>query len=415
MSFIQVTNESAVPLNVALYWSNVVQQFKNELAPRETVKFEVGAGWHDLIATIDTENNRFSFDANVGAVTAWGATVGGLVVAAVGVGALVASGGASAPVTVPVIIGGIATAVGAGVALVGAAEIVGDAWLHPATVKGLFAPDGHDVRIRGGSVEGNFDPARNTIEVTKIHQLYAEATNETTGYTLFGTGWDGTRLMTAIGETVYAISGDRLLAFQLGHDAPVSQGDGWAATVALTAMNGRLYAVHQDILYEKVPGSASRAIANDWTGTVAMTAMDGKLYIVHRDTLYEKAPDQAARKLSDGWTGTTAMTALWGRLFVVHQDTLYEKAPDQSAKSRGTGWGGTVALAASDHWVLGVKGGARLHGLTVAREEDLGSAFDAGPRAMAYMAPPEGSEDDPGWFVMVRGDQLQAIRPPDRG
>jgi hypothetical protein len=165
MSKIKVTNKTTWPLHGVLSWNGVQQQFFNDLKKGSSHEFEVGGGWHDLTVLIGTAENRF--DANksnqvdirrllLQALT----IVTGSVLASVVLipkqlnkGIWTLSTGPAGPGTGDFKLKGL------------------DIRLNPVTVTGLYAPDGYDVSITGGEVEGVYDESSSVFTINKVVPL----------------------------------------------------------------------------------------------------------------------------------------------------------------------------------------------------------------------------------------------------
>ncbi len=155
MAYFRVWNKSpSVPVHVVVSWAGIIQHYQNDLAPSGYTEWDVpGGGWHDFTAIPSNGSNQVnpSHD-NLSSIAKF--VIGGVSLAAVAVGGVVAfipSGGSSAVVAF-----GIGAAIVSGLTFAGDAvvSIIG-AQLHPASVANLYGPDGYNIEVRGGEITGN--------------------------------------------------------------------------------------------------------------------------------------------------------------------------------------------------------------------------------------------------------------------
>lgn len=179
MSNISVTNNTKLPIHIAMTWKGIVQYFHNDLKPGETHNFDkFFTGWSDFHAVVATEENRFSHDNDAAAILGLGAVVAGVVASVAGIALLPFSGGTSSAM----VIAGIAVAGTAGAISVAGAVIEGiEGILMPASVKALFVSDKYTISVKGGNIIGVFEEDNKTFTVTKVEPLSVHWRNEISG------------------------------------------------------------------------------------------------------------------------------------------------------------------------------------------------------------------------------------------
>lgn len=179
MSNIAVTNNTRLPIHIAMTWKGIVQYYHNDLKPGETHNFDKFlTGWSDFHAVIATEENRFNHDSDAGAILGLGAVAAGIVISVAGIALLPFSGGTSSAA----VVAGIAIASTAGVISVAGAVIEGvEGILMPASVKALFVSDKYSISVEGGNIIGVFEEDSKTFTVTKVEPLSVHWKNEVSG------------------------------------------------------------------------------------------------------------------------------------------------------------------------------------------------------------------------------------------
>jgi len=184
MSTITVTNNTKLPIHIATQWSNIVQEYCNHVEPGNTVELPAaGFGWQDFFAVTGSPDNEISHGKDWVAVLGLGATILGTLGTIAGIAAIPLTGGASAVVAagsaaIAMTAGG--TAAGVVSTIAGLAVSVGEFVVNPATVSGLWGPDGYTMNVTGGDIEvAKLEDG--SIKITRVLPLSVTWQNKKSG------------------------------------------------------------------------------------------------------------------------------------------------------------------------------------------------------------------------------------------
>jgi hypothetical protein len=211
MAWFRIYNRANAPINVKLtnagityYSQNHVRAFDPNMPGGEREKcgyweFNPGAvGW-DFTAVYDTPSTQFdpSKDNVLPISTIVGLTVG-IAATAAGVALTVVTAGAAAPIVVAgvqIMSASAALATGATITSVAAAGTVAslgitiaEAVLYPATVNGLYGPDGYAIVVDGG-FPYTYDKEKHTLTMEGAKPLAVSWKNNTSGTHGEGAGY----------------------------------------------------------------------------------------------------------------------------------------------------------------------------------------------------------------------------------
>ena len=177
MSKIKVTNNTNLPIHIAMTWAGIVQYYKNDLQPGASFDFsEFGTGWSDFTAVVGTPENEFSHKMDATKIMSFVTAGAGILTSIAGIALIPFSGGASAGL---VFAGLTVTAASTTVAATNVAIRGVEGEMSPATIKGLFVSDHYTMSVQGGNIIGSLDEDGQTFHVQKFEPLYVEYKNET--------------------------------------------------------------------------------------------------------------------------------------------------------------------------------------------------------------------------------------------
>ena len=198
MSDICVTNNSGLPIHVAMSWKGVVQDYVNYLQPGDSHQFDrFYRGRFDFTAVVATKDNSFAQNSDV--MSASGLvkigseltkTIEGLVVIP-SMGGLAEIASSPLKTSIPITASGPTTMLDT-VHVEGAEGV-----LLPTHVKALFVADSYRICVRGGEIVGRFDAPNNTFSMREINPIRVYWKNKTrdlsgteTGVSVYSCGFD---------------------------------------------------------------------------------------------------------------------------------------------------------------------------------------------------------------------------------
>lgn len=160
----------------------VQQSYKNDLLPKGQGSFEWALddlGWHDFVAVIASEENRFKSENNdkfdfrkllvASPVLAVAGPLGWALAAAGTIAAVVLDQVSGVPVYTMDLpgVGKVQFTIKAGAKL--------DLW--PVVIKGLYTPHGNDITITGGDIKYEYDKATKRYVILGVEPLRAHWSN----------------------------------------------------------------------------------------------------------------------------------------------------------------------------------------------------------------------------------------------
>lgn len=191
MANFKVTNETHLPIHVAISWGGIIQDHVNDLQPGKTFNFAVpGGGWHDMTGIVSNGSNQINpKKSNVAAFANW--ILGGVTLATtvVSLALIPFTFGATTPLATASLLtlttsaaaatavsaataASITTAVVSAVAFTADMVITGiNAALHPVSISNLYGHDGYKITFTGAEVVGTLNNGMDTFTVTSFTPL----------------------------------------------------------------------------------------------------------------------------------------------------------------------------------------------------------------------------------------------------
>lgn len=177
MATITIKNNTKLPIHAATEWDYIVQEFKNNIQPGDEIDLPAaGFGWQDLMVVPGFKANEISHDQDWSHALGFGVFIAGTLGTIGGVALTIVTLGGAAPLLIASV---AETAVSATALVTDTALTIADFAVKPATVPGLWGPDGYSVVVSGGEVSGELNEADNKFTVTGVSPLVVKWTNKT--------------------------------------------------------------------------------------------------------------------------------------------------------------------------------------------------------------------------------------------